>query len=377
MKTVCEIDKCTGCASCKTICPREAITIQDNIFCMNAVINDDLCIHCDKCERVCQVNHPLHLNYPIKWYQGWCKDKDDRRKSSSGGFAYVLSKQIISENGLVASCEFFNGQFTYTLSESFSQLDNKRGSKYVKSNPTDIYKLVLKEINAGRLVLFIGLPCHVAALKNYVGREYDNLFTVDLICHGSPSPKLLELFLQQYGFKLSSFKRIRFRDKTSYKLGGVLKDNTEISFTEASIKDRYSLGFLKGLFYTENCYSCVYATQKRMSDLTIGDSWGSELSEDEKHKGISLVLCLTEKGKKLIERCEVDLATVDIDKALAANHQLREPSIMPKSRRRFFEIISKGTAFNKAVFMCYPKTCVRSDIKNLLIKIGFLNSSRG
>ena len=381
MKTVCSLNMCTACMACVSICPRKAITVRDDLKYQNAVIEEQKCIDCGLCEKVCQVVHPLPLRKPLQWYQGWCNDLDDRKKSASGAFAYSMAKQIISEGGFVAACRFEKGRFLYSLAGTESELDRYRGSNYVKSDPTGIYPSVKDYLVGGNQVLFIGLPCHVAALKRYLGKEYDNLITVDLICHGSPSPMLLEMFLNQYHLSLSSISSIHFRKKGFTKQNGS-PDNfdhtneSEISFTEPGIRDRYTIAFLYGLNYTENCYHCAYAGTVRGSDITIGDSWGNEFNIQEKQNGVSLALCQTEKGVSFLKRCQLDLQTVNIQRAVESNHQLREPFPMPAARNTFFDAISKGTSFNNAVKKSIPKACFRLDMKDKLLKIGICKDTK-
>lgn len=381
MKTVCSKNMCTACMACVSICPRDSITIKDELKYQNAVIEEQTCIDCGLCEKVCQINHPLPLKAPIRWYQGWCCSLSDRKKSASGAFAYSMAKQIIEEGGVVAACMFDEGRFSYSLAHTEADLEEYRDSKYVKSDPTGIYSSVRDQVVKGNRVLFIGLPCHVAALKNFLGRDYDNLILVDLICHGTPSPELLERFLNQYHISLRSIKSIRFRHKAG-SVQEVTWNSTETEdkkrkyFTEPGVKDRYSIAFLKGLIYTENCYHCAYAGPIRGSDITIGDSWGNPFEISEKKNGVSLALCQTEKGLSLLERCHLDLHDVDAEKAAKANHQLREPFPIPAARDIFFNAIDSGSGFSAAVRKSIPKVCFRLDVKNLLLKAGIIKPSK-
>ena len=181
-------------------------------------------------------------------------------------------------------------------------------------------------------MLFIGLPCQVAAVTNYVGDKLrERLFTVDLICHGTPSSMLLNLYLKQQGILKTDIKHIAFRSENNTFNLQVNHQNLE----DPRIQDRYTMAFLSSLTYTENCYSCKYAQEERVSDITIGDSWGSELSDEEIKKGISLILCQTEKGKQMVSNLSLHIEEVDLDKAVANNHQLRHPSQIPEMRSFF------------------------------------------
>lgn len=363
MKTVCQLNQCAGCMACVDICPKGAITIEDNLAAYNAVIDENKCIGCNACHKVCQSNNPTKQISPIKWYQGWAEVSDVRKYSSSGGMATAISQAFIESGGVVCSCTFHDGEFIFEFAERIEDLNKFAGSKYVKSNPKGIYKSVKEYLKSGREVLFIGLPCQVSALKNFVGTQYEGgLFTVDLICHGTPSPKLLEMFLNQYGHTLTELRDIQFRVKAKFMVYGDYN-----GIITNGVSDKYSIAFLNSLTYTENCYSCQYAFKDRVSDLTLGDSWGSELPMDEQKKGISLILCQTEKGEKLLKGSGIHLEKVDIEKAIANNHQLSHPSLMPKNRDDFFKGLKKHK-FNRLVFRQFPKQCLRQDIKQLLIK---------
>ena len=184
-----------------------------------------------------------------------------------------------------------------------------------------------------------------------------------MICHGTPSPKLLDKFLNQYNFELDALQDIQFRVKAKFMVYGDYK-----GIITNGVSDKYSIAFLNSLTYTENCYSCQYAKISRVSDLTLGDSWGSELSIEEQKKGISLVLSMTDKGSELLQMADVHLQSVDLTKAVANNHQLEHPSDLPKGRNMFFKKLQKGK-FNRLVFQQLPKQCLRQDVKQLLLKL--------
>lgn len=357
MKTVCKINLCTGCRACIDKCAKDAVSIKDNLESFNAVIDEKKCIDCGACYKVCPNNSPVELKKQLAWLQGWANDKSEREKSSSGGFATVLSKEFIKYNGVVCSCTFYDGDFVFDVAESEEDVERFRGSKYVKSNPQGIYKKVRNLIKEKK-VLFIGLPCQVAAVKNYIGKNNEsNLYTVDLICHGTPSVKILKKYLEQYNIDLNEINDISFRTKNLFMLK---KDKKPI--INSRIQDRYTMTFLSSLNYTENCYSCRYATDKRVADITIGDSWGSTLNE-EVNKGISLILCQTEKGNELLNMMDFHFEKVDIAQALKNNHQLKHPAIAPEKRKQFFNEIKNGKKYDSVVAKIYPKVCLKQRIK--------------
>lgn len=337
MKTVCEKDQCAGCMACIDICSQNAISIVDSLKAYNAVIDTRKCLNCNLCHKVCQKNFPAKSEHPIQWYQGWAENDTLREKGSSGGIASAVAKSFIENGGIVWSCTFKNGEFGFENAKHLEELGKFIGSKYVKSNPRGVYKQIKTSLKEGQKILFIGLPCQVSALKNYIGEKLnDNLYTIDLICHGTPSPQVLELFLKQYGYSLRNLKNIQFRIKAKFMVyidsKGVITNG---------VSDKYSIAFLNSLTYTENCYQCMYAKTDRVSDLTLGDSWGSELQSKEQKSGISLALCQTSKGMEILQEAELHLETVNIERAIQHNHQLLFSSKKPNGRDKFFSKLGK------------------------------------
>lgn len=365
-RTVCVKNKCAGCMACIDICPRKAISVVDDVEYMNAFIDERLCVKCGACYKVCQKNHPANLRNPQKWLQGWGTEST-RETSSSGGFGQEIMRTMLRNGGAVAACKLNAGKFGFELFEDESKILEFIGSKYVKSDPTGIYQAVKDKLKTGKKVLFIGLPCQVSSMKNYV-KDNNNLYTIDLICHGSPSIKILRQAVKEYGYDLSQIKTIYFRHSNRFAI-----ETLPMRIVPEGIQDQYTLAFLKGLCYTENCYSCNYAQIKRVGDLTIGDSWGTELSS-ELSKGVSLVLCQTEKGKEMLDMMNFHFYDVNLDDAVRSNHQLKHPSDLPKAREKFFKDLSKGKSFKKAVFNAYPKNCIKQSAKRLLIELNLFFS---
>ena len=360
MKTVCKQNLCSGCMACIDKCRCEAITIKDDIFSLNAVIHEERCIHCGLCETVCPNVTNVEKKKPIEWYEGWA-EHSIRENASSGGAASALIRSFMEHGGYVAACVFHDGKFGFRLTNDLPETSQFAGSKYVKSNPAGIYEQINSKLKAGNRVLFIGLPCQVAALKNFV-KTQDLLYTVDLICHGSPSPKILEAFLREKGMDITRVESIQFRQKASFGLR--VGDRT---LGLADVMDWYTYAFLTALDYTENCYSCTYADLGRVADITLGDSWGSTLDESEQKKGVSLILCQTEKGRELLHNAELTLQPVDLEKAIAANAQLKSPSKMPKNRKKFLDNIQYG--FGKAMAKSDPKVYYKKKLKAMLVRM--------
>lgn len=378
MKTVCDRNKCTACGLCVEQCSQHAVQLVNDLKEYYAVIDENKCVECGRCNSVCQINHPIELIQPKEWYQGWASNKEIHKKGASGGIATAISIGFIRQGGIVVSCTFKNGEFIFEHAESETDIMNMSGSKYVKSNPVGIYQCISAYLNAGKQVLFIGLPCQVAAVKKSVREDLlDKLYTVDIICHGTPSSKALELYLENNRVNLSRIDYIGFRNKSDNYQNICSAFPKVKTIRKKGISDWYTIAFLKGISFTENCYECQYAQTNRCGDVSLGDSWGTELNENVCKDGVSLVLEQTEKGHLLLHQAEVTLLDVDISIAIANNNQLRRPTKRPKKRKQFFYYLSKSGDFNRAVRKTCIRECLKQDIKFLLSCLGIEKTSGG
>lgn len=364
MKMVCEKGSCTGCRACIDLCPKGAISIVDQMKSYDVMIDTEKCVGCDACVRVCPSVNEVAMAAPLRWRQGWAENPLYRGRGASGGLASAISGAFIRNGGCVAGCRLEDGKFGFEIARKETELLQFTGSKYVKSNPEGIYNRVYLELLNGTKVLFIGLPCQVAAMRKFLSdKQAKNLYTIDLICHGTPSPRLLERFLSQYQLELGNMNDIKFRENNGYRVHG---DFTDI--VPNGTKDAYTIAFINGLIQTDNCYNCRYATRNRCADLTLGDSWGSKLPAKERDKGISLAISCSEKGEELLEMADLYLTNVDVDRAVLYNKQLVKPHECPKGRDQFFIGINEGRPFNDLVFQRYPKQYLKQKMKALLIR---------
>lgn len=358
MKTVCELNMCNGCMACVEKCHRNAITIKDDLKYYNALIDTKKCVDCGLCTKVCPRENDNDMSKPKWWYQGWA-DSEIREYASSGGAASAIIRTFIKNGGYVASCLFNSGKFVFEVTNEMAVARKFAGSKYVKSNPEKIYGKIQSLLRANQKVLFIGLPCQVAAVNQFI-KDKTNLVTADLICHGTPSPYLLKKCLQEYGHDINTLTDINFRIKSLYELN---RDGKPIAAFHTM--DNYLIAFLHSYDYTENCYSCKFATLDRVSDITLGDSWGTELSGEVKN-GVSLILCQSEKGKELIESAGLNLLDVDINNAISHNEQLNKPSKCSKSRDQFFENYNRYNNFGKALVKTAPGIVAKEKVKSIV-----------
>ena len=364
MTTICEKDKCVGCLACVSSCPVEAVRYEETMGECNAYITDN-CIGCNMCKSRCQIVNPPSFRTPIKCFQGWNSDVNVRIKCTSGGVATGIAKSFILNGGKAVLCGFMNNTLGYCLVDKPEAVPSFSGSKYIKASMKGVHQLVLNQIKEGFRVLFIGLPCHVASLyKSLSKSEQRLLYTIDLICHGSPSMEMFNLFMEEYPEKFASVKdmnHLRFRDGYNYRIS--IGNEPLI---HRKVLDKYTLAFINSISFTENCYECQYAKLDRVSDLTLGDSWGTELPLDEVTKGVSLILCQSEKGMQLLSETAVELKPVDMSIAQAYNHQLVRASARPPKRSRFMSMLRKGKSFNRSLYSSLFVSCIKQDIKQAL-----------
>lgn len=365
MLTICEEGMCAGCMACVDICPRGAVKVAPGIDSYTPIIDQDKCVDCGRCVKVCQQLYPAEFRESVSWHQGWSEDPAERGTASSGGFASAIARAFVVSGGVVCACAFSSGRFGFEVVDDPDEVDCFRGSKYVKSDPAGAYIQVWNLLKVGRKVLFIGLPCQVSAMRNFIGESLgERLYTIDLICHGTPSPQLLDQFLRERGYELDKLREIAFRRKAQFQL-----QSEDAMLEEPGVVDRYLIAFLEGLDYTENCYSCAYARRERVSDLTLGDSWGTLLA-DEAGDGVSLALCQTKKGEELLRSADLRLLPVDQERAVANNDQLSRPMERPAARGRFLNDLASGGSFSRAVNRALPTQCLKQDIKRILMRLG-------
>ena len=352
MKEICSTSECTGCMACVNVCAHHAISIvQDVEGFGRPQIDESLCVDCELCQKTCPINnHPI-VNEPKGVYSGWSSDEAVRIKSSSGGAFTEIARPILEEGGVVFGCALDeNLQAYHTYVETIDDLADKlRGSKYVQSRIGNSYAKAKEFLRQGRKVLFSGTPCQVVGLKNYLRKEYENLVTVDLICHGVPSPMLFEdykNFMQKHeNMKLT---KVSFRCKKSswifYNMtltGHVEKSSAEKTYIGSYYEDPYIRGFLRDYFLRPSCHQCHFTSVKRCSDFTIADWWGyrkeNPIDKDFALKGVSLILVNTDKASILLHSIKMQLRPRTIDEAKKTNISLSHPFPKQENREQFWK----------------------------------------
>lgn len=278
METICEYEKCTGCFACQNVCPHKCIKlVSDKFGELHPQINQDLCINCGLCIKKCPVRTEPQWEVPIGCYAVWNKNEKDRRLSASGGVATCFSQYMIkNKNGIVYGVKWDKQlRPVFDKVTSISDIEDLKGSKYVQAYVNFKYKEVDVDLQSGKNVLFIGTPCQIAGLKSFLGKDYDNLLTCDLLCHGVPSPDYLSGEIKRIlGRKIGLATNCRFRGNDKYNYNFSLWNNGKVLYNKRAFLSYYFTAFLTSITLRESCYSCRYASERRISDITLGDFIG-------------------------------------------------------------------------------------------------------
>ena len=342
--------KCTGCGACANICPVDAISMQPNQEGFyNPEVDFDKCINCGKCAAKCVALHPQYLNSETpECYAFWASD-EIRAVSSSGGVFSVAAEYILDNGGYVAGT-VYNEDFSvrHTIVSDKSELWKMRGSKYMQSNVGEIYDEVKKLLEKGKTVLFTGLPCHVAALYSCLGNsKYENLYTIDLVCHGITSQKVFNKFHQDV-LKGKKIVDLQFKAKQpwGWHAGTNAKFEDGTKYSEPLERCPYFIAYLKNISKNRTCGECMFNHLPRQADLSIGDFWGINKYNPKYNdkKGTSEILVNNEHGAYLLEKIKPEaklLEPVPVSYALNGNPVMRHPYGMNKNREYFFQNLNK------------------------------------
>ncbi len=345
-------DNCCACGACVNICPKNAISMKEDKYgFLFPVINSNLCINCKQCKKVCAYQNVTETNKPLKTWVAVSKDKEKLKKSASGGVFYTLANAVIRENGCAVGAAFDEDfELSHIIADDERTLEKLQGSKYTQSNTGFVFREIKKQLNNNKTVLFSGCPCQVAGLKAYLGKDYCNLITMDLICHGVPSNKAFKDYLKFFQNKKNiKVKKFSFRDKSAgWGINCSAWTDRAKKIRIFSTSSSYMYYFLHSLTYRKNCYSCKYADSHRAGDITIGDFWGLEKEHPEllgknkidESKGVSVIIANTDKGIDFIKKNRklFDLYKSSFEKAARGNAQLNRPSRYDARRKDILEL---------------------------------------
>ena len=345
---------CCGCGACISVCAHAALAfrINDEGY-KEPVLDENACVNCGLCDKVCPMMNANKVQCsPKQVYAAINKNVETLKQSSSGGAFTVIAERILGNGGVVYGAAFENDMtLKHIRIKSSGELKKLRGSKYLQSDTEGIFKQVKEDLRNGRQVYFTGVPCQVAGLKLFLRKDYDNLFTTDIVCHGVPSQKMFNVFMDHFRKERDvEIVDYRFRDKrvngwscsssSSCKKNGTGKI-FEVYFDKTL--NAYMNAFLSGSIDRESCYKCPFAKNERVGDITLADYWGVKRfhSEINCRQGVSLVLINTDKGFEMFNRLQgrFELIESKLEWAASENPNLSHPMPRPKGR---------GEAFKKA-----------------------------
>ena len=341
---------CTGCSACYNICPKGSITMQeDQEGFLFPIIQSDSCIDCGACLRVCPAVNPIYQNNETPKCFAVMASDEIRKMSSSGGVFSLLSEWILDKEGVVCGAAYTENYHNveHVLISEKKDLQQLRGSKYVQSRIGNVFQEIRNELKKDRYVLFTGCPCQVAGLKKYLGKDYDKLYTADLVCHGTPPLKMYRQFIEELEEQESSHVTyVSFRDKEISKW----THSTTVRFENGAVYFRkrndssYMNAFLTLLSLRKSCGQCQFARLPRQGDVTMADFWDIHRYDPslDDQRGTSAVLVNNEKGEVLLnvikEKAQI-VKEAPLEHAIRYNSQIKYSSIHHKDRKRLFELL--------------------------------------
>ncbi|MBQ7252768.1 MAG: Coenzyme F420 hydrogenase/dehydrogenase, beta subunit C-terminal domain [Kiritimatiellae bacterium] len=363
MKLFERLEECCGCGACANVCPRHAIAMKTGAdgF-VYPEVDGSKCVRCGACLRVCRFKAPQPGNLPLRGFAAMSRNKELLRRSSSGAVFSTIALEMLKNRAVVYGCEWTPGRNDLTPRhariDSAGDLPRLQGSKYVQSDMGSTFVSVADDLRAGRTVLFSGTPCQVAALKGFLGdRSAENLFLLDVVCHGIPSVPLFHgyvSFLERKG--KAKVEDYLFRDKTwgwcPWASALFKKNGRTRRLRQNARNSAYWHFFLKGDVFRDSCYACPYARAERQGDLTLGDFWGiskvlpdfaAKLGGGDDGEGISCVLVNSPKGMDLLDRHGSALSRHEVPwrGIVENNDQLRAPCPKTKDRDLLREVFAR------------------------------------
>ncbi|MBU3111061.1 Coenzyme F420 hydrogenase/dehydrogenase, beta subunit C-terminal domain [Clostridium lacusfryxellense] len=355
---------CSGCGACANACPKQCIAmVEGDEGFLYPQVDVVKCIDCGLCEKVCPIINKWSSKHTPIAYACINKNENIRLESSSGGVFTIIGENTINSGGVVFGAAYNDElKLVHSYAITIEGLAKYRGSKYEQSIIGETYKQAKEFLHKGIPVLYTGTPCQIGGLYSYLGKEYEKLLCIDIVCHGVPSPKVFKRYKagieDRYGAKI---KKIAFRRKDAgwklYNLELSFDNNTEYKniFTE----DMYMRGFLQNLYLRPSCYYCSFKTIYRQSDITIADFWGIEniLPEIDDDKGTSLILVNSTKGNKVFEELQDKMVVekVDLDEAIKYNPSAVTSVKYNPNRDKFFEKLNSYSGDISKLILQYTK----------------------
>ena len=382
---ICEED-CSACGACMNVCPSKCIEYKFDIYGIKrANINVTKCIHCNMCGKVCPMLNNIKGNVSKNCYSAWSKDEKIRKNSASGGIATELYRFAIKNKMWICGVNMDNN-YLCSYSITNSNYDQFANSKYTYSDMGYIYTIIKKKILKNEKVLFIGLPCQVAAMKQYIDLyklNRDLLILVDLVCHGVTPQDYLKTHIENIcKKKKKNATEVFFRDPSfnTYTYTFTLKNNG-IPFYKKKVyrNDVYQIGYHKGIAYRENCYHCRFSNKQRQGDLTLSDfaGVGKYKKCDYDNKNVSCVLVNTKKGynfyQSLLLENRIYSEIRPIEEEYDFESRLHTPTPIPKERNKFKKMYEKSSNFDYSMLYAAKGIVIKNELKYYL-NINGINS---
>lgn len=335
---------CYGCAACAMKCPVDCIRmVEDNEGFLYPQVDRNLCTDCGLCDSVCPLNMKYSLSDSPDVYA--CKNKNVkiRLESTSGGAFTSLAEHVLDEKGVVYGAMFDKDfHVIHGCVERKEDVYKLRGSKYSQSVMGTTYKEAEEYLQKGVQVLFSGTPCQIGGLRSYLGKEYDNLIAVDLVCHGVPSPRVYREHVASLKAKYrEEIKNIYFRDKNrGWKLFSFSVYFKKNIYSQGKFDDLFMRGFLACYYLRPSCHKCIFKGRNRGSDITIGDYWGvhTRFPAYDDDLGVGLVIVNNERGNEVWGKITntLDVLKSDIEHAAKYNHSYANSVPSHPKREQFF-----------------------------------------
>ena len=349
----CVREKCCGCSACENICPKQAVSMRyDREGFLYPVVDSNKCIHCGKCVKVCPMTNPPEQTAYLHTYAGYSEESDIIEKCASGGTCTAVSRYVIACGGVVFGVRYQHDYIKaeYSKAQTMEDLNAFMTSKYVQSTKNQIFAEVKSELNSNRLVAFIGCPCDISALILFLGKEYDNLLTVELVCMGVTNYKVAEEYIAPRVKKWGPLTKLNSKGK---KYGWFVPCLEEVYESGKHLSNGffgtyYGYGFTK--FQRPSCSQCPYRGQIGRGDIRTGDFWGIKRTDKFWNPmGVSCIFARTEKGNKVLNELKernFSLFEVSYEKASVNNNMHKSKNYTEEQqaiRKRFANtFFSKG-----------------------------------
>lgn len=345
---LCKTELCTGCAACANSCPKQCIQmVADGEGFLRPTVDAGQCVSCGACQKACPILQPKVCNDETVAYAAIHKDENIRMKSTSGGVFSLLGQWIFNHNGVVIGAAYADDfSVEHRCAQSMAELSSLRTAKYAQSRIGNTYQKVKQLLADGRYVLFSGTPCQVAGLRTFLGKDYERLILVDLICHGVPSPAVWSRYID-YRSKTDSSgaapTSVNLRSKETGWPGYSVRFDYEngIHYSARNSEDPFMRCFIGDFCLRPSCYSCKFKGISRSSDFTLGDYWGvwNQLPEYNDGKGTSIVLVHSAKGRKIWSETEAQIQSqkIDIAHCMDENTSAIQSSKTPAIRSLFMQ----------------------------------------